>query len=456
LLLIRDMDRAVQGIPQTGGPPLIAPHHEGITATSDRTKILIVEDDAATREGLERILESDHTIVRGAGSLSEGRRALEGFNPDICLTDLRLPDGSGIEFIRSARSDTTHRDVIVLTGNASIDTAIEAMKAGAFDYLVKPLEARQINIVLRRLSEKRDIQKQLEEKEERFRALIERSSDAIALLDREGRIQYASSSTERVLGYDAEGFVGRHWFDLLHPDDGAAARNLFSVVLSEGGKIATGQHRMLHSGSSWRWMEAVFSNLLEESSVGAVVVNYRDITDRKRAVDELEYRAFHDALTGLPNRALFLDRLGQAVSRAKREDGRVAVMFIDLDNLKPINDTLGHAAGDEVIRRASERIRRCVREADTLARVGGDEFTLLLPDVSVLEDAETVAEKARASVAQSFLIGGREVSISTSIGIAVYPRDGGDAETLMQRADEALYRAKETGKNRFLFASPPR
>jgi diguanylate cyclase (GGDEF)-like protein/PAS domain S-box-containing protein len=447
------MDRGIQGYPEPGSPLPIASHREGIAAISDPTRILIVEDDPATREGLERILEDDRAIVRGVSSLTEGRRALESFNPDICVTDLRLPDGNGIDFIRNARSEKAKRDVIVLTGNASLDTAIEAMKAGAFDYLVKPLQARQIKIVLRRLAEKRDVRRQLEERERRFQALIERSSDAIALLDREGRVQYASRSTERVLGYDAEGFVGRHWFDLLHPDDVSAARNLLTSVLSRPGAIATGEHRMLHSGSSWRWTEVVFSNLLEDPSVRAVVLNYRDITDRKRTVDDLEYRAFHDALTGLPNRALFLDRLGQAVSRARREDGRVAVMFIDLDNLKAINDTMGHAAGDELIRRTADRIRRCLREADTLARVGGDEFTLLLPDVSVPDDAKTVASKALASVAESFLIGGRKVSITTSIGIAFYPKDSTEPEELVRCADKALYHAKETGKNRYFFAS---
>jgi diguanylate cyclase (GGDEF)-like protein/PAS domain S-box-containing protein len=373
----------------------------------------------------------------------------------VCLTDLRLPDGDGIDFIRSARAEGARREVVVLTGNASIDTAVEAMKAGAFDYLVKPLQARQIEAVLRRLSEKRGIERQLEDREKRFRSLIEHSSDAIALIDPSGRIGYASPSTLRVLGYPAERFVGGQWFDLLQPDDAPAARALLASVLRRPGDIATGEHRMWHSDSTWRWMEVVFSNLVDEASVGAVVVNYRDVTYRRRMVDDLAFRAFHDTLTGLPNRSLFLDRLAQAIARARREDGRLAAMFIDLDNLKQINDSVGHAAGDELLRAVAGRLRACVREVDTLARVGGDEFMLLIPEIAQPDDAVAVASKALACVAQPYRILGHTISVTTSIGIAYYPDDARDPEGLMSRADRALYRAKATGRNRYVVSSSP-
>jgi len=142
------------------------------------------------------------------------------------------------------------------------------------------------------------------------------------------------------------------------------------------------------------------------------------------------------------------------MARARREGGKLAVMFIDLDDLKSVNDTLGHSGGDELIRALTERLRGCVREADTLARVGGDEFTLLVPEVADETDAVTVATKTLASVAEPFLIQGRRLKVTTSIGIGFYPRDGADPETLMACADKALYRAKQTGKNRYRFCSP--
>ncbi len=449
------MNRDFQGFLDPGGPPNFTPSQQGgIGARSDRTRILIVEDDRATREGLERILQSDHTIVQAAGTLLEGKTALRKFDPEVCLTDLRLPDGDGIEFIRSARAEGAHREVVVLTGNASIDTAIEAMKAGAFDYLVKPLQARQIESVLRRLAEKRGIERQLEDREKRFRSLIEHSSDAIALVEPSGRVCYASPSTQRVLGYAAERFVGGRWFDLLHPDDAPAARALFASVLRRPGDIATGEHRMWHSDSTWRWMEVVVSNLVDEPSVGAVVVNYRDVTYRRRMVDDLAFRAFHDTLTGLPNRSLLLDRLGQAIARARREDGCLAVMFIDLDHLKQVNDSVGHAAGDELLRAVAGRLRGCVREVDTLARVGGDEFMLLIPEIAEPNDAVAVAAKALACVAEPYRVLGQSVAVTASIGIAFYPDDALEPEGLMSRADRALYRAKSTGRNRYVVSVP--
>ena len=418
-----------------------------------RTRILIVEDDPATRAGLKGILEGSTTLVASAASLDEGRRALAKFDPDICLTDLKLPDGSGIDFIRSARQGSPGRDVIVLTGNGSIDTAVEAMKEGAFDYLLKPLRPIQIGIVLERLERKRQVQRQLAEQERRFRALIEHSSDAIALLGRDGTVLYASPSTERVLGLRGDEIVGGSWFDHLHEEDAAASREFFGSIAAQPGRHATFEARLRNRHGQWRWIEMAFTNLVDEPSVASIVVNYRDVTERRRTVDELAYRAFHDSLTGLPNRALFLDRLSQAMARGRRDGGRFAVMFIDLDNLKGVNDSLGHSGGDALIRAVTERLRGCVREADTLARVGGDEFMLLVPEIADESDVVTVASKTLASVAEPFTIQGQEVRVTTSIGIGFYPRDGEDPETLMACADKALYRAKETGKNRYRFCN---
>ncbi|HET9795394.1 MAG TPA: diguanylate cyclase [Thermoanaerobaculia bacterium] len=417
-----------------------------------RRRILIVEDDPATRAGLEGLLGDGSSDVATAASLDEGRRALARFDPDICLTDLALPDGSGIDFIRSAR-ESSRRDVIVLTGNGSIDSAVQAMKEGAFDYLLKPLRPAELGVLLQRLERKREVDRQLREQETRFRALIEHSSDAIALLSADGEVLYASPSTARVLGRRGRGLVGGRWLDQMHPDDAAAAADFFAAVLADRGRPATIETRLRARRKGERWIEMTMTNLLGEPSVGAVVVNYRDVTERRRAIDELEYRAFHDELTGLPNRALFLDRLTQAIALARRDGRKLAVMFIDLDRLKGVNDTLGHSAGDAVIRAVTERLRGCVREADTLARVGGDEFTLLIPEITDEADAVTVAAKTLASVAEPFPIRGREVAITTSIGIGFYPRDGGDPESLMACADRALYRAKETGRNRYRFCS---
>jgi diguanylate cyclase (GGDEF)-like protein len=172
-----------------------------------------------------------------------------------------------------------------------------------------------------------------------------------------------------------------------------------------------------------------------------------DITEHKLTEERIQRVAHHDSLTGLPNQLLFNDRLSQAISLAKRDSRQFALLYLDLDKFKPVNDALGHAAGDELLKAVATRIRRQVRESDTVARVGGDEFTVILHDIVRREDAETVARKIVAALAMSFQLGDQKhsVDIGTSIGIAVYPADARDADTLVKAADDAMYRAKQAG-----------
>ncbi|MFZ2157503.1 MAG: GGDEF domain-containing protein, partial [Bradyrhizobium sp.] len=174
-----------------------------------------------------------------------------------------------------------------------------------------------------------------------------------------------------------------------------------------------------------------------------------DITEHKQAEERIQRVAHHDSLTGLPNRLLFNDRLHQALSLAKRDSRQFALLYLDLDKFKPVNDRLGHAAGDELLQAVAARIRSEVRESDTVARIGGDEFALILPDVARREEAETVARKIVATVAAPFRLGGQgpSVDIGTSIGIALYPVDGRDTDALVTAADAAMYRAKEAGNS---------
>jgi diguanylate cyclase (GGDEF)-like protein len=179
----------------------------------------------------------------------------------------------------------------------------------------------------------------------------------------------------------------------------------------------------------------------------------QDITDRKHIELQLEHMAYHDSLTGLPNRALMRDRLSHALAKARRVGGRMAVLFLDLDRFKTINDSLGHDVGDRLLRQVSERLERHKREEDTLARLGGDEFTLLLEDVADAEHAAAVAIKLHAALREGFRLDGRELFVTASVGISMYPGDGDDADTLMKHADAAMYRAKEMGRDGYHFYS---
>lgn len=290
--------------------------------------------------------------------------------------------------------------------------------------------------------------------ERRFRSLVQETSDVIAVLDDQGTIDYITPSVEKVLGYRPEDQVGTSGLTLVHPKDLLNIRELLATIINRPGTATRMELRLQHKTGTWRWIELIVTNLLEDPSVGGLVCNYRDITDRKNLEDQLRHRALHDPLTGLANRALLVDRLGHSLARSKRLDQRVAVLFIDLDGFKDINDTLGHAAGDDFLIRAAERMRSCLRATDTAARVGGDEFVVMLEDAAVAAETTATAERINDLISAPFTWKGEERCISASIGI-VFSRSGDEAvEELLHNADAAMYSAKASGKGRFEIHQP--
>jgi diguanylate cyclase (GGDEF)-like protein len=216
----------------------------------------------------------------------------------------------------------------------------------------------------------------------------------------------------------------------------------------------TGELRLKTARGEWRWMEGTYKNLLGNPIVGAIVINYRDVTERKLAEEQLQHLAYRDTLTDLPNRFLFQDRLEHAIDQARRRNYGLAVMYIDLDRFKVVNDTLGHAAGDRLLQVVSTRLCDVLRADDTISRLGGDEFAVILPEIGRPEDAGWVARKLLKSLRESVDVDGHEIHVTGSIGISIYPTDGEDVTTLLKHADAALYRAKDLGRNTVqLFAS---
>jgi diguanylate cyclase (GGDEF)-like protein/PAS domain S-box-containing protein len=282
--------------------------------------------------------------------------------------------------------------------------------------------------------------------ESRFRALVQNASDIITVVDRDGTIQYVSPSIERVLGHQVQDRIGQNLFSQVHPDDVARVTSLFTKRLVVPGIAPSIQFRVRHSDESWRYLESIGNNLLANPEVRGIVINSRDVTDRKALEAKLAHQAFHDPLTGLANRALFLDRLTHALARASRHPGTVAVLFVDLDNFKIVNDSLGHGHGDELLIAVGQRLERCVRPADTVARLGGDKFTILAEDLSVPNDAARLAERLASCLDAPMTVGGREIVVTASIGIALSSPEHDRPEELLREADLAMYRAKETGK----------
>ena len=308
-------------------------------------------------------------------------------------------------------------------------------------------DERTFTAFIRDISERKRTQVELEKREQRFRALVEKSWSGVALIDHEFSFTYAGSSTDRLLGYNEAELVRTTFLAYVHPRDRQDARDTFTDVASAANREAQLELRFLHKNGTWVWLEVFAQNLLRDPSVSAIVINYRDITQRKATEKQLEYQAYYDALTGLPNRLLFRDRIVNAIAQAKRHRRGIAVMYLDLDHFKLVNDGLGHSVGDALLSEVAARLQGSIRASDTISRLGGDEFTILLNDTSSTEAVFGVARKILSSLARPFRVNGHELFVSTSIGISLFPNDGEDVETLLKCADSAMYRAKELGRN---------
>ncbi|GIV97145.1 MAG: hypothetical protein KatS3mg057_1802 [Herpetosiphonaceae bacterium] len=287
--------------------------------------------------------------------------------------------------------------------------------------------------------------------EARTRLLLESIKDyAIFMLDPLGRIASWSSGAERMHGYRSDEINGQP-SSLFYPAD-ALQRGLSEQVLAAA--AAEGHYEfegwLVRKDGSRLWANMIIAALRDPTGelIGFSVVT-RDLTERKRTEDMIRYHAYHDVLTGLPNRTLLNDRMAMAMAQARRNNHMAAVLFFDLDRFKLINDTLGHAVGDQLLKGVAERLSGIIRATDTLVRLGGDEFILIASPIQRADDATTVAQKVIDSLSTPFSLRGHELYISTSIGVSIYPRDGEDGETLLKNADAALYRAKDQGRGNY-------
>ena len=282
--------------------------------------------------------------------------------------------------------------------------------------------------------------------ETRFRSLVQNCSDVITVVDPNGIIRYLSPTVARVLGYAPAALTGSRFDNLVHPDDFKEWWNFFRE-LAQGTQRNTLACRLHHRSRGWRHTEIVGANCLNEPSVAGIVLDVRDVSERKVLEDELFHRASHDPLTQLPNRTLFLDEVRQAVATATSPES-LALLFIDLDGFKLVNDRFGHAAGDGVLQSVGESLTQVLRPDDFAARLSGDEFAVLIRDIADAEQAEEIGHRVLAALAEPCTVSGQLFSVRASVGIAVGGAGVEDAEDLIHRADLAMYSAKNHGKNR--------
>jgi len=282
--------------------------------------------------------------------------------------------------------------------------------------------------------------------EARFRSLVQNAADLIVVVDKAGQILYASPSIEQRLALPHNELVGTRFADIVHPDDSSAAVALIKVVGTKDAERRTAEWRVLNSVGRSGYVEAVAANQLRDGDVRGIVLTMRDVEERKTFEQRLAHQAFHDPLTNLANRALFGDRVDHALSRARRAGGSVAVLFLDLDDFKRVNDSFGHQAGDQLLLEVAHRLEQCIRPGDTAARLGGDEFGVLVEDPPGATEALAVAERIRATLADPFHVADAGIIVTASVGVALSGTDAAKASELLRNADLAMYAAKAAGK----------
>ena len=426
------------------------------------TRILIVDDTPANIELLLGALEDDYEL----SFATSGRQALALLKttelPDLILLDVMMPEMDGYEVNAILKQDpqTRHILVIFITAKTDIMSETRALSDGAVDFIHKPintdvLRARvRVHVMLQQrtralqqsLLDIRQAQEQL-----RIQSMaLAQSPTSIVITDVNGIIQYVNPYFVEESGYSAAEAIGQNPRIL---NSGLTDKSVFEDMWHHlvAGEPWTGELINRRKSGEIYWEEARIAPVKNEQGVTSHYVAVKmDITEQKQTHERIAYLAHHDLLTNLPNRLLFFDRVNQSLAQAQRQGSRLAVMYIDLDKFKPINDSCGHAAGDYVLQQVAQRMESCVRHSDTVGRIGGDEFVVLLPDITAPERVIQVAEKIRQTLKQPIEFGDRFFEISSSIGIALYPDHGDTVDQLALCADCAMYQAKESGRDRVI------
>lgn len=422
---------------------------------------LIADDDATMRLLLQQSLEQRDFRVAIA---ENGEQAIERFialNPDIVLLDVEMPDMDGFSVCRKLRSlpNGVYTPVVMVTGRDDIDSVNYAYEVGATDFVSKPINWTILGHRMRYVLRSAQAFNELNATQARSRALLSAIPDMIFRLDGAGRyLDFQPGQSFRPM-LPAQEFIGKTIREVL-PEELAelASQHLKRV-------ISSGMGQRFEYDIVTNDVPSYFEARMVASGENEVLTIVRDITDRKAREQQIHQLAFYDALTGLPNRQLFYEHLQQELRRSDRDKAAMAVLFLDLDRFKLINDTLGHSVGDAVLAEVGRRLQQCVRSTDlvsrsihdeavtSVARLGGDEFTILIGSIDDVRDSEPVARRMIEALSEPILVDGRELFITPSIGIATYPVDGADAETLIRNADAAMYKAKDEGRNCIQFYS---
>lgn len=420
--------------------------------------VLYVEDDASIARLVQKRLERQGLHVELAANGAEGLARVEHGDIDVLIVDYSMPVYGGIDVIKVLAGNPANPPVIMLTGNGNETVAVDALKAGASDYLVKdvnmgflellPVVVEQVLGKSRMMRERDQMFAMIREREERYRKLVELSPDGIAIIEGE-TVVFVNPAGLALFGAGSLAEMQEKPFvDHIHPEYQAVFLSQLNLMEESHVQVPWMEQRFIRCTGAEVAVEVAGIPFLHDGRHVAQII-FRDISERKLAKEHLEQMAHYDLLTGLPNRIFFYDRVECMLEHARRYRDQLALLYLDLDSFKPVNDELGHDAGDLLLKEVARRLQASTRKSDSVARIGGDEFVVLLSKIETPDAASLVADKIIAAMAHPFDIEGNRCSIGVSIGIAIFPKDGSDSSLLVKKADAAMYRAKTTGKNRY-------
>jgi diguanylate cyclase (GGDEF)-like protein/PAS domain S-box-containing protein len=429
--------------------------------------VLLVEDNPGDARLLREMLveQGPHdTELTHVVCMSDAEKHLVEHPVDIVLLDLGLPDARGLEAVRRARAAAPRSALVVLTGLDDESLATQSLQEGAQDYLVKGQSetygnSRGLLRALRYAVERKALEEALFAEKERAEVTLNSIGDAVICTDIAANVTFLNVVAEKLTGWPRQAATGQPLATVFRVLDAALGEinpvaTAVAVVRSPTQRLVSNRILVRGNGSVIPIEDCVAAIHDREGRASGTVIVFRDVSAARAMAKQISHSAEHDFLTGLPNRMLLNDRIGQAIASSARRMSKVAVLFLDLDGFKYINDSLGHPVGDRLLQSIAKRLVGCVRGSDTVSRQGGDEFVVLLSELHSVEDAAISAQRMLRAVAEGHCVDQHDLHITTSIGVSVYPDDGGDAETLLKNADTAMYQAKENGRQNCQFFEP--
>jgi diguanylate cyclase (GGDEF)-like protein/PAS domain S-box-containing protein len=425
--------------------------------------LLLVEDNPGDARLIHEMFNDqgphDTQLIR-ATTMSEAEKLLGECKFDIILLDVGLPDSQGLDAVRRAHAAAPRVPLVVLTGLDDESLAAQALQVGAQDYLIKgQIETRGLLRALRYAVERKSMEEALFVEKERAQVTLNCIGDAVICTDITGNITFLNLVSEKMTGWSRHEAAGRPMAEVFRILDSATREttpNPMELSMEKNSTVHLPTNCILvrRDGSEIPIEDSVAPIHDREGRATGAVIVFRDVSASRAMALQMAHSAEHDFLTGMPNRMLLNDRVNQAIGYAQRHGRKIAVLFLDLDGFKHINDSLGHPTGDKLLQSIAKRLVDCVRGSDTVSRQGGDEFVVLLTEVAQPQDAAITARRMLQTVAQAHSINLHELHVTTSIGVSVYPDDGQDAETLIKNADTAMYQAKENGRQSYQFFKP--